>query len=87
MDIPFVAKGGKPLKKGYVKAAELLNIPIYRCAAVGDQLFTDIWGGNNAKAVTILTMPFAKDQTFFISIKRIFEKPLLKKYRRKNNDS
>ena len=87
VDIPFVAKGGKPLKKGYVKAAELLNSPIYRCAAVGDQLFTDIWGGNNAKAVTVLTMPFAKDQTFFISIKRILEKPLLKKYRRKNNDS
>lgn len=86
VDLPFIAKGGKPLKKGYLKAAEKINVPIFRCAAIGDQLFTDVWGGNNVNAITILTMPFAEDQTFFIKVKRAFEKPFLKKYMRRKSD-
>ena len=81
--LPFVDRGGKPLRRGYIRAAETLGVPLYRLAAVGDQLFTDIWGGNRAKTVTVLTAPFAPDQTAFIRLKRIAERPLLKKYKKK----
>lgn len=82
VDLPFVAKGGKPGVGGYRRAAQMLGQPLYRCAAVGDQLFTDVWGGNRAKMVTILTEPFAEDQTAFIKLKRIAEKPFLNQYRK-----
>ncbi len=78
--LPFVAHGGKPLKRGYREAAEKAGVPVNRCAAVGDQLFTDIWGGKNAGCVTVLTKPFAEDQTAFIKLKRLFERRLMKKY-------
>lgn len=81
VELPFVAKGGKPGIGGYVRAAEMLNVPLHRCAAVGDQLFTDVWGGNRARMVTIRTEPFAEDQTAFIKLKRVAEAPFLKKYR------
>ncbi len=84
--LPFVAKGGKPGAKGYRKAAEKLGLPLYQCAAVGDQLFTDVWGGNRAGAVTVLTEPFYEDQTKFIVFKRKLERPLLKKYRKQQKE-
>ena len=76
--VPFVAKGRKPLKTGYIKAAEKINVPLYKCAAVGDQIFTDIWGGNNAKIITVLTKPFCEDQNAFIKLKRKLERLVLK---------
>ena len=76
--VPFVAKGGKPLKGGYIKAAKKINVPLHKCAAVGDQIFTDIWGGNNAKIITVLTKPFCEDQTAFIKLKRRFERLVLR---------
>lgn len=82
IDLPYVGKALKPKKDGYIRAAELLNEELENCACVGDQLFTDIWGGNRSGAKTILTKPFAKDQTAFIKFKRILEKPFLAAYRK-----
>ena len=83
--LPFVERGAKPLTRGYKRAADALGLPLYRLAAVGDQLFTDVWGGNRAGIVTILTAPFAEDQTAFIKFKRKLEKPLLKKYEKRGH--
>ncbi len=85
IDLPYVGSALKPKKDGYVKAADLIKTDIKSCACVGDQLFTDIWGGNRSGGVTVLTKPFFKDQTFFIRIKRILEKPLLALYKGKGS--
>ena len=50
------------------------------CAAVGDQLFTDVWGANRAGIVSILTRPIYEDTVPFIKFKRLLEKPFLKRY-------
>jgi len=51
--IPAVHKAKKPFKKGFLKGIEMLKLQNDEVAVVGDQIFTDVWGGNRAKIKTI----------------------------------
>ena len=51
---------------------------------VGDQLFTDIWGANNAGLRSILVKPIAKHEEIQIVLKRIPEKLVLHFYLKKH---
>ena len=53
---------------------------IKNCAIVGDQLLTDILGGNLAGCKTILVVPKELETSFGFKIKRGIERKLLKKY-------
>lgn len=76
----FVHGALKPRKYGYVQAARILKSDCGRTAAVGDQIFTDIWGGNRAGCFTILVEPLDKNsENILIKFKRIFEKPFIRK--------
>lgn len=57
LGFPVVPKAGKPLPFGIRKAMRLLGSEPGACAMIGDQLFTDILGGNCAGAVTVLVEP------------------------------
>lgn len=76
----FVHSALKPHGYGYAKAARILKSDCSRTAAIGDQIFTDIWGGNRAGCFTILVKPLDKDsENILIKFKRIFEKPFIRK--------
>lgn len=57
LGIPAIGKAGKPESSGYLRAAELCGVDIRELAMVGDQLFTDIQGANNAGAVSLRVRP------------------------------
>lgn len=78
--LPFVGLGGKPLTFGYRRAAKRMGEGIKNCAIVGDQLLTDILGGNLAGCKTILVCPVELESSFGFKIKRGIERKLLKKY-------
>lgn len=78
--LPFVGLGGKPLTFGYKRAAKRMGENIKNCAIVGDQLLTDILGGNLAGCKTILVCPVELENSFGFKIKRGIERKLLKKY-------
>jgi hypothetical protein len=50
-------------------------------AAVGDQLFTDVWGANIAKITMLYVEPIELEPKSkrFIRFKRVLEKPFLPK--------
>lgn len=76
----FVHKALKPRAYGYDLAAKEMNLPTSKIAAVGDQIFTDVWGANRAGCFAILTKPLHKGgEGFFIAVKRILEKPFLRR--------
>ena len=50
-----------------------------KIAVIGDQLFTDIWFANRAKMLSILVKPYGEDIPFSIKIKRVLEKPFVKR--------
>ncbi len=81
LGIDYIYKAGKPSIKGYQEACRRLEIPADRFLCIGDQLFTDIWGGNRAGMHTILVNPIDPAEEIQIILKRKLEKPVLALYR------
>ena len=77
LDMMAIGDAMKPSPKGFLRAAKRMNLDIKETCVVGDQIFTDIWGGNRAGALTILVRPMEKHEPFYISFKRFFEKIVL----------
>lgn len=72
----------KPLKGAFLSAVKLMNVSPEACAVVGDQVFTDIYGGNRLNMNTIYVKPICKKDYLFVRMKRFFEKFVLYKFKR-----
>lgn len=79
----YIFKAQKPYSRNYYLAATMMKISIKSVLCIGDQLFTDIYGGNLAGIHTILVNPINKKEEIQIVLKRILEKPILHAYKRK----
>lgn len=71
----------KPLSGGYRKAMELMGTGKDNTLVVGDQIFTDLWGGSFIGLKTILVLPINPKEEIQIVLKRILERPILWMYR------
>jgi len=70
-----LANAKKPCKKAYYDAMNIFGVDETQTAAIGDQIFTDIWGGNRAGVYTILVKPVeVGGEGWFIALKRKLEK-------------
>lgn len=74
LGLPFVEKSKKPLPVGFRKACRKLGVSPSETAVIGDQIFTDVLGGNLIGAKVILTEPLGPDTDKFIKAKRHLEK-------------
>lgn len=70
----------KPRKAPFKKALNYLKLKPEETAVVGDQIFTDILGGNRLNMFTILVTPISPKEFPFIKVKRWLEKIILKQY-------
>lgn len=57
LDIPFIGHAGKPKTPSFYEAMERMGVKTEQTAIVGDQIFTDVLGGNRAGVTTILVKP------------------------------
>ena len=80
----YLTKARKPLPGKYREAMRLMGTDTSDTFFVGDQLFTDVWGANNAGIMSILTTPFTYDEELQIVLKRVLERPLLSMWEQKN---
>ena len=80
LGIEYMYFAKKPLKSGFKKVQEKLKEPSQNIAVVGDQIFTDIVGGNRCKMFTILVEPIAEKDIWITMIKRPIENAIKKKY-------
>ncbi len=80
LGLPCVSFAVKPMRWGFLRAARQLGQPPKHIAVVGDQIFTDIVGGNKAGMKTILVLPIDDDTDRYVQFKRRFEKPYLDAY-------
>ena len=69
----YVYKAGKPRAGGYLEAMKKMSTDRRTTFAVGDQLFTDIWGANNAGIRSIMVRRIALHEEIQIYFKRIPE--------------
>jgi len=79
--VSYICNAHKPKKDSFIKAVYKMNVGLDRCVAIGDQIFTDIWGANNAEVYSILVKPLGREKYFHIVLKRILEFPVLLLYR------
>jgi hypothetical protein len=74
LDVPYVAHAAKPLRRGIDAGLRVLARPANDVALVGDQLFTDVWGGRRSRLLTILVAPRSADQALLTRLKRPLER-------------
>lgn len=86
LDIPYIYFAKKPLKYGFKKAKEILNIEENNTIAViGDQVLTDVLGANRCNMYSILVKPLHNKDIFVTKINRLIENKILRKYFKENN--
>lgn len=74
LGVPYEANAMKPLHRGMIRACRKLGVKPSQTAVVGDQIFTDVLGGNALGAKVILTEPLGPETDDFIKFKRKIEK-------------
>lgn len=57
LGVPYEGHAGKPKAGGFRRAMARMEVTPDQTAIVGDQIFTDIWGGNNAGVLTLMVRP------------------------------
>ncbi len=82
LGIPYVAQAGKPRKKGFLEAVRLLGLSPSEVAVLGDQLLTDVLGGNRVGMFTILVTPLPGREFIGTYINRFWEALLVRLLRR-----
>ncbi len=82
LELDFAANAAKPLPFGFNKVAKRLGIDPKNFGVVGDQIFTDILGGNLFGAKTLLVQPLLLEENPMFKIKRKLETVVLKAYRK-----
>ena len=85
LDRPAFSDSFKPFRKNMRKAIAAMGSSIENTANIGDQIFTDIWAGKRMGIRTYLVSPIKDKRDLFTRFKRWLEKPILRKYHKKNN--
>ncbi len=74
---PFVFSARKPLTKSFKKAAREMNLKKEEVVVIGDQILTDVLGGNRAGFHTILVVPIVQTDGALTRINRRIERRIL----------
>lgn len=78
----YIYKAGKPSRKSYLRAMEIMETTREHTIFFGDQLFTDVWGAKRANVYGILVKPIAPKEEIQIVLKRKLERIVLYFYRK-----
>lgn len=82
LGVAYVPKAFKPRRYGLRQALEQLQATPQQAVMIGDQVFTDVWGGNRMGMRTILVLPMARREFIGTKVSRLLERILLWGYRR-----
>ncbi len=84
--LEYISMGLKPLPFRFFTAMRAMGSKRKETAIVGDQIFTDVLGGNIAGMTTILLDPILPETTWFFRLKRKLEKWIFKIYGIRNGE-
>ncbi|WP_313891775.1 YqeG family HAD IIIA-type phosphatase [Psychrobacillus sp.] len=78
LGIPFISRAKKPLGKAFSQARKEMSFRKEEVVVIGDQLLTDVLGGNIQKLHTILVIPVAKSDGFVTKFNRMVERRIFR---------
>lgn len=84
LDVDYVKFALKPSSKAFRKVQKKYKFEKNEMCIIGDQIMTDVIGGNRYKITTILVDPLSKEELKVTGINRFFEGRILKKLAKKN---
>jgi HAD superfamily phosphatase (TIGR01668 family) len=74
LNIPSIAHAAKPRRRAFRRAMHLMGTDAANTAVIGDQLFTDVLGGNRLDLFTILVSPVAEREYWTTRLVRRVER-------------
>ena len=86
LEIGYKYFGKKPLKTGFNKVQKILQEKPENIGVVGDQIFTDIIGGNRCNMFTILVDPIETKDFWYTAWKRPIENKIKNNYMNKTKE-
>nr|WP_082820578.1 YqeG family HAD IIIA-type phosphatase [Fictibacillus phosphorivorans] len=81
--IPFIYSARKPMTKAFKRALKDMKLKNEEVVVIGDQLLTDVLGGNRLGLHTILVVPVASSDGFWTRFNRKIERIILSWMKRK----
>ena len=84
LGVPAYAKSGKPFRKNLIKAMNDLGGTLDTTVMLGDQLLTDALAGHNLGVKCLIVPPIRDKKNAFFRFKRWLEKPVVKKFKKRN---
>ena len=78
LGIRAVTRAGKPRRAGFRKALSMIACDPCHTAVIGDQVFTDVLGGNRMGCYTVLVRPLATREFFGTKLVRVIESMILR---------
>ncbi|VEF47713.1 HAD family phosphatase [Bacillus freudenreichii] len=83
LNIPFIYRAKKPSRKAFQRAVKEMGLSREETVIIGDQLLTDVFGGNRGGFYTILVVPVAQSDGFFTRFNRMVERRIMASFKRK----
>ncbi|WP_409297561.1 YqeG family HAD IIIA-type phosphatase [Peribacillus sp. SCS-26] len=83
LNIPFIFQARKPMGRAFRRAIDQMGIKREEAVVIGDQLLTDVFGGNRNGFKTILVVPVAQTDGFITRFNRKIERRILSWFRKK----
>lgn len=84
IQIPFVNSARKPLQRAFHQALKLMKLTPEQAVVVGDQMLTDVFGGNRIGMFTILVDPIAvQDEGWMTRMNRRVERIVTARLRKR----
>lgn len=84
LSLPYIYRAKKPFHRAFRQAIAMMQLPVHSCAIIGDQLMTDVFGGNRFGLHTILVKPISpNDEGFFTRINRKLERIVIMRLKQK----
>ncbi len=80
LGLQFSSMSCKPLPIGYARGLKLLGGNRKNTAIVGDQIFTDVMGGNIMGMPALMVLPIQAEESAGFKLKRKIEKGFVEKY-------
>lgn len=77
--VPAISKAVKPRRGAFRTACEAMGVKPQEAAIVGDQVFTDVLGGNRLGVYTILVAPVSGKEFVGTKFMRMLERVVLRK--------
>ncbi|QUH20668.1 YqeG family HAD IIIA-type phosphatase [Alkaliphilus sp. B6464] len=78
LKLPAIHRASKPRVGAFKRAMEVMGTKIENTAVIGDQIFTDVLGGNRMRLFTVLVVPIEGKEFWWTTFVRKIERHVLR---------